>query len=813
MIPSLIARLARTSGAELAWRARTARRGALQRVACAWQPSRWRREDLRKLLASSAELADVLRALDARSWDDAHDLLQNHFATRPLRFVLGPADRALYANAILERYPGAAATAKARADRIADGEHDLLGYEGVRFAGDWHLDPVSGRRAPLRFWSAVPFLDPAFGDHKVIWEVNRHQHWLAFGRACWLTGDGKYRRAWLSELHGWLDANPPLMGINWASMLELSFRSISWIWALHFFARTDAGRGEGPWTIDLLLGLDRQLAHVEENLSYYFSPNTHLLGEALALYVAGRALPELTASERRAAIGRRLLVAEAARQVPPDGFHCERSTHYHRYTLDFYLLALAVARITGDPVAAGFERTVDRLATAARMIADDTGRAPHLGDDDGGMLLPIAGRAPDDWRDSLATAAVLIGRDDLRIGEVPEETIWMAGRRALDSTSASGAARTPATARAEPRPGQRSCALPDAGYYVSRSGNGEHVVFDGGAHGYLNGGHAHADALSMTLSLRGLPFLIDPGTACYTMDGALRDRFRTTAAHNTLLLDDAPASKPAGPFHWSRTADARTTRWRTTEGFDYVDAWHAGYAPLVHRRSVLVLGGDLIVVVDAVEGAGRHKAALHWHVGGEWSATARSRSVAFAAGTERVGLFAPEGRIDLLRGDEETGLGWHSPAYGRVEPAATVRIVHEGQAPFALVTVFDLNPSDPVTAVDWLPVWAEAGALARSAAVRIGRSGSTDYAAVAESASDAARPAWRVGEFETDAHALCLRTGRTGEVARVAMVDGSFVRGTGRRAIGVALGRVLPSVFINESTIRNFTPCAASPVS
>jgi hypothetical protein len=33
------------------------------------------------------------------------------------------------------------------------------------------------------------------GDHKVIWELNRHQHWLMLGRAFWLTGEAKYARA------------------------------------------------------------------------------------------------------------------------------------------------------------------------------------------------------------------------------------------------------------------------------------------------------------------------------------------------------------------------------------------------------------------------------------------------------------------------------------------------------------------------------------------------------------------------------------------------------------------------------------------
>ena len=50
---------------------------------------------------------------------------------------------------------------------------------------------------------------------------------------------------------------------------------------------------DAGWLIDMLIALDRQLAHVAANLSYFFSPNTHLTGEALALYVVGTALPEL----------------------------------------------------------------------------------------------------------------------------------------------------------------------------------------------------------------------------------------------------------------------------------------------------------------------------------------------------------------------------------------------------------------------------------------------------------------------------------------------------------------------------------------
>ena len=48
------------------------------------------------------------------------------------------------------------------------------------------------------------------------------------------SDDQKYAQAIVTQLEDWLAQNPPLVGINWASMLEIGFRTISWTWALHF---------------------------------------------------------------------------------------------------------------------------------------------------------------------------------------------------------------------------------------------------------------------------------------------------------------------------------------------------------------------------------------------------------------------------------------------------------------------------------------------------------------------------------------------------------------------------------------------------
>ncbi len=851
MIGRSLARLAQMDAAEIGWRLKTQGRAAIDRVAAGINTPTWKREHLRSALAPLPGLEAARASLARRDWQTAHRELSQYLAHTPQRFPAGYATRRPLVDAVLTAFPHSARQAAGRADRILAGEYDLLGYRALRFdatdevgvpvgaAIDWHLDPVHQRRAPLTVWSAVPYLAPASGDHKIIWEINRHQHWLALGRAFLLTGESRYRDRFIEELTGWIGANPPLVGINWVSMLELALRSISWLWALAFFVEdsadaTRAGRADdrSPWTVDLLLALDRQLTHVERHLSHYFSPNTHLLGEALALYVSGLAVPELAASGRRVELGRRVLLAQIDKQIASDGGHRERSTHYHRYTLDFYLLALAIGRINRDRAALELEGAVSRLASAARLLADDRGRMPHIGDDDGGVLMPMIGRSPDDVRDSLAVASVLLDRQELRIGRIPEDAMWRLGDVPVSRADRQTFPRTAnATTR---RTRTASAALDETGYYVSRTAASDHLVIDGGPHGYQNGGHAHADALSLTFSVAGVPLLIDPGTGCYTTDAVLRDRFRSTALHNTLTVDDRPQSITNGPFHWSHVANGRAQRWRTNDAFDYFDGTHDGYQPLAHRRTVLALHDDLLIVLDVVDGPGTHTAAAHWHIDPRWTTHASGRRATFTYRGQHAALIVPEGTIEPFTADVHTGLGWHSPVYGRVEPTTALRILRRATTPFSMASVFDVRGENPVADVEWMAVCSEAGALDHAVGLRISRAASTDYVLIAEpravSIEDTARLTWRMGDVETNARMLFYRATPDCPIARLALVDGSIVRTPGHDGFQLDLHDVVRDYFADLRTkdqgrtegpgrTKNQEPgtkdqtCAASPVS
>lgn len=229
-------RLRRMSPHEWRWRGQDALHTAAERVRMRTGTARWKRKDVRSVLTAAAH--DVCRDdIRRENWAGVQDALTAHIVARPARFVLDPSSSTALRDQVLARWPGAVSDAAARADRVLDGACDLLGYHGVRCANDgridWHSDPVHGRRAPRVFYADVPFLNPVIGDHKIIWELNRHQHWLQLGRAYWLTGDPRYARRICSELESWLADNQPYVGINWASMLEIGFRAISWTWALH----------------------------------------------------------------------------------------------------------------------------------------------------------------------------------------------------------------------------------------------------------------------------------------------------------------------------------------------------------------------------------------------------------------------------------------------------------------------------------------------------------------------------------------------------------------------------------------------------
>ena len=142
-----------------------------------------------------------------------------------------------------------------------------------------------------------------------------------------------------------------------------------------------------------------------------------------------------------------------------------------------------------------------------------------------------------------------------------------------------------------------------------------HATFLCGPHGALSCGHSHADALALELFAGGAPLLVDAGTYAYS--GAPRNRYRSTAAHNTVEVAGRGASEPSTAFRWATHADARAIGWVHRPLWSAAQGEHLGYSRLseggYHRRTLLHPCEGLWIVCDELKGLGDLGAVVRWH--------------------------------------------------------------------------------------------------------------------------------------------------------------------------------------------------------
>lgn len=574
-----------------------------------------------------------------------------------------------------EHLPHEAAEIVAEAKEICHHRFRLLGYRDLAYGAeiDWHLDAVHGLRSPLTPWFKINFLDfSQVGDHKVTWELSRHQHLVTLAKAWLLTGEEAYTREIFVQWYSWQRGNPYPLGANWASSLEVAFRSLSWIWLLHLLAECPVvPRG---FQNDLLHALALNGRHIERYLSTYFSPNTHLLGEAVVLFVIGTLCPQISSSDAWKKNGWEIIQEEALRQVRPDGVYFEQSLYYHVYALDFFLYARLLASRNGVEIPSGFDLVLRKMLAVIQALAQ-AGPPDGFGDDDGGRVFnPVRNRA-EDMTDPLVIGAALFHDEGLRASaSLTEESIWLFGEQALSST----------TEQRHSPPGPKSQSFPDGGLYIVGSSEpiAQQMVIDAGPQGNGRSGHDHADALSVKLVFGGRRWLVDAGTCCYIGPGNERNTFRGTRAHNTLAVDGLDQAESDGPFAWSSFPNAQTDLWIAGDTFTLFSGSHSGYErlpePVRHGRFVFHLNGSFWLIRDVAEGNGSHLLETSWHFASDLEVSHCGNG--FVAGLAAGQSASPEGSnyltflpVDNPRWKSELLSEHVSPAYGEKLNAPVVR--------------------------------------------------------------------------------------------------------------------------------------------
>ena len=623
--------------------------------------------------------------------------LNSNLTSPPGRFFFSEHELSERAELLCKHLPNQAAEIVHQADEICGHRFRILGFENLDYTRDedtnrgcsdidWHLDPVNRKSAPLQPWFKIPFLDfAAVGDHKIIWELNRHQHLVILAKAHLLSGDNKYAQELITQWRSWVKANSYPLGINWASTLEVAFRSLSWIWIDHLLPNTDA---YAEFRAELIPALAFHGRYIERYLSTYFSPNTHLLGEALTLLFLGTLYPQMQNSARWKKSGWKIVQREAGRQVRPDGVYFEQSLHYHVYALDFFLHARLLAARNGMEISSTYDAVVARMLDVLAAIAQ-AGAPEGFGDDDGGRLFDPRRNRTEQMTDPLALGAVTYGKN-FSAANLTEEAIWLFGNQAIRFLALEKITQS-----------AHSVAFPSGGLYVLADSQPytQVMVVDAGPQGEGRSGHGHADSLSLRLAMNGERWLVDAGSSVYiSKDPADRNTFRGTGAHNTVRVDGLDQAIADEPFSWTHIPTTIAEKWIIGNSFTYFVGSHDGYErladPVTHRRHVLKIAGGAWLVRDMVVGHAEHEVEIRWHfapdlevrnsIGNNASGRIEISKVDATPGEPKLTLIVPEGTV--WQANTEVTRTILSPAYGSRQPASIVRCDARIQLPAETAT-------------------------------------------------------------------------------------------------------------------------------
>jgi hypothetical protein len=444
--------------------------------------------------------------------------------------------------------------------------------------------------------------------------------------------------------------------------MDVALRAVSWIWGFHFFADAPAC-ADRRFRSRLLRSLFLHGEFVAGNIERSDVNGNHYLSDGAGLVCLGAFFHGTRSGADWLRAGRAIVVDEIFNQVSEDGVDFEQSVPYHRLVLELFLTSYLLLEAAGDTPPPPAWARLERMCEFVEAYIKPDGRIPLVGDADDGRMQQLGTQPINEHRYLLSTGAALFGRSDFKsaAGRLWEETFWLlgiAGARRFDDL-----ADVPMT--------EESKAFSAAGFYVLRAANAQ-VFIDAGEVGMRGrGGHGHNDVLAFELFLNGMNVLTDCGAYVYTASREWRNRFRSTAFHNVVQVDDQELNRFISPEHlWTLHYDARPIdiTWNTGGDVEWFGAGHTGYERLddpvrVRRELAFDRRAGRVVVRDTLTSAGPHDCCWRFHFDPDVQPDVVGADVRAIAGSRQVWLLPVS---DMPPALEDT---WVSPSYGVKKPS------------------------------------------------------------------------------------------------------------------------------------------------
>ena len=418
------------------------------------------------------------------------------------------------------------------------------------------------------------------GDIRTNWELNRHFQFSALAKSYYCTKNQKY----LSELKelftDWNKHNLFLHGVEWTSAMELAIRVNSWVYTYAFLRKAEY---TGKMLEELEHGILVMTDYIMKHRARFSSANNHLIVEMYAVALVG--ILTGYAPWRDESI--KILTEELPKQNYADGVNKEMSLHYQSFVMEAYGLLWLLMVKNHIEVPAVWKSYLTAMTEFVADSTDDFGRTMEFGDSDEGKILDLNGEIDNHYQYVLNLMGCLLDRSYT-------ESVWHENLEWIVPESMR-------TKKERYIPGL-VCSRKEGGYTFLRSKDRRALIgIDHADLGYGSiAAHGHADALSFQLFIDGKPVFVDSGTYNYHITPEDRNYFRSTAAHNTVMIDGQEQSEMLGPFIWGKKACAQLLDITENDGLITIRMECQG-ASGNHSRSIVFDQKNQLEIHDDVE--------------------------------------------------------------------------------------------------------------------------------------------------------------------------------------------------------------------
>lgn len=573
------------------------------------------------------------------------------------------------------------------ADKILSGDYSEVFHGCPSFAGipDWQCSFSDKGSWPLDFFQDYDYLSVKGRDIRLNWEFNRHQYFYCLGKAYLLTGDEKYTEEFLRQCLDWIDRNPVAFGPGWLQGQETSLRMTSWIWAYYFFFNSPLFTSEKKAKILGSICRHAEFTHLYRLRSHI--THNHIITEMCGLGLFALAFPEFKKSKKYLRLARKSFSRECKKQIWDEGPSAERSTAYHFFVLDSFLMFSVLLIRNGIKPSDAVSGKIAGMIDYAQFIIGSNGTIPLFGDNDSGRTHRLFSEK--NFASFLSTGAALFGRGDFKssAGKFFEESFWLLGEQGLQKFGK----------LQEFRPVKNYKLCKDTGMAFIKAENTDgspYLAFraaPGRIRKSVSFSHNHADFLSLELRHNGHAILQDPGNYTYGKDDDLRYYFRSGRSHSVPMLDLRDCADIKGRRFGLGEISTGKIELSTQENkaFRVIMSYSPLPGFLISRTVFYCEEEKFMVLLDAVSGNGIHKLSSNFTLGTDClKAGNNGAKIVFDGKKEAEILFEEDSDMEIFP-------GFSSSTYNELHSVKHIRQSKRAELPISLLSLISLGDQEP----------------------------------------------------------------------------------------------------------------------